>query len=164
MGGSMRLRNKKTGGIVEYDCFYFHKVNSNGHEDFEPNTKTLTELNEDWEDYEGPKQWYGLNAIRDDGFEPLEYEGFEDLYKHAKELGIGFETREQAEKAVEKLKAITRLNKCGFKFEGYADRDRANGGDIVIYAHVDIPNNNLLEEAQPAMLKDLDLLFSGGEE
>lgn len=65
--------------------------------------------------------------------------------------------------AVEKLKAWKRLNKCEFRFEGYNNRDRANGGDIVIYAHVDIPNNNLLEEAQPAMLEDLDLLF-GGEE
>ena len=77
------------------------------------------------------------------------------------EMGNHFESAEEAEEAVEKLKAITRLNKCGFKFEGYADRDRSNGGDIVIYAHVDIPNNNLLEEAQPAMLKDLDLLFGG---
>lgn len=76
-------------------------------------------------------------------------------------IGNKFETKKQAEKAVEKLKAITRLNKCGFRFEGYTDRDRASGGDIVIYAHVCIPNNNLLEEAQPDMLKDLDLLFGG---
>ena len=124
--------------------------------------KTLAEFNEEWEDYEEESKIYYV--IFETGDIKWFYHGdFPEIEKLEKQFGNYFETKEEAEKAVEKLKAITRLNKCGFKFEGYADRDRAKGGDIVIYAHVDIPNNNLLEEAQPAMLKDLDLLF-GGEE
>lgn len=110
----------------------------------------LAKLCEQWEDYEEPKS--GIESIR-----------LNDMISGRHIVEIDFTKVEEAEKAVEKLEAWKRLNKCGFRFEGYNNRDRANGGDIVIYAHVDIPNNNLLEEAQPAMLEDLDLLF-GGEE
>ena len=122
--------------------------------------QTLKEFYEDFEDGEETKLGYVVDLDGEILPSDLEYITIEK----SKEIGNYFEAEEKAEKAVEKLKAITRLSKCGFKFEGYADRDRANGGDIVIYAHIDIPNNNLLEEAQPAMLKDLDLLFSRGEE
>ena len=119
---------------------------------------SIKDFTDHWEDApEEPKTYYYISdfgAIRegDIGKYPEDEED-------RKRIGNYFETKEEAEKAVEKLKALTRLSKCGFRFEGYTDRDRANGGDIVIYAHVDIPNNNLLEDAQPDMLKDLDLLF-----
>ena len=51
----MKLRNKRTGEIVEYDSFGFRRGLSNGWEDFIPNADSLTELNEEWEDYE-PKE------------------------------------------------------------------------------------------------------------
>jgi len=156
----MKLRNKKTGEIAEVE------FNDNSmlvsYEDGRIEQYYFDSLKdlEEWEDYEEPKKyWYitgGGYICRDD----IKYS---DWIEERKSIGNYFESPEEVEKAVEKLKALTRLNKCGLRFEGYADRDRANGGDIVIYAHVDIPNNNLLEEAQPAMLKDLDLLF-GGEE
>jgi hypothetical protein len=153
----MKLRNKKTGEIMEFDAILPVKDVKGGsvaHLEY----GSLAELNAEWEGYEEPKEYWFLSGVgeivymKDDGSK---------FDKDHKFIGNYFETREEAEKAVEKLKAITRLNKCGFKFEGYDDRDRANGGDIVIYAHINIPNNNLLEEAQPAMLKDLDLLFGG---
>lgn len=47
----MKLRNKKTGEIVEYDSVGFRKGQSNGWDDFIPNADSLTALNEVWEDY-----------------------------------------------------------------------------------------------------------------
>lgn len=156
----MKLRNKKTGEIQDFNVI-IHELNM---------FNSLAELNEEWEDYEEePLSPYWF--INDLTGEPMQSDWHhcnkDDFIKWRelrKQIGNYFEIGEEAEKAVEKLKAITRLTKCGFRFEGCTDRDRGNGGDIVIYAHIDIPNNNLLEEAQPAMLKDLDLLFSGGEE
>lgn len=47
----MKLRNKKTGEIVEYDKVGFRKGLSDGWKDFVPNAESLAELNEEWEDY-----------------------------------------------------------------------------------------------------------------
>ena len=47
----MKLRNKKTGEIVEYDSVGFRKGQSNGWDDFIPNADSLAALNEVWEDY-----------------------------------------------------------------------------------------------------------------
>lgn len=48
----MKLRNKRTGEIVEYDSIGFRKGLSDGWEDFTSNAKSLDELNEVWEDHE----------------------------------------------------------------------------------------------------------------
>jgi hypothetical protein len=152
----MLLKNKKTGEIREYGSVGATTFGKEGVLEAFAVYDSLAELNEEWEDYEESEEYWivtDCGGVSRANANPYMF----------KEIGNYFLSREEAEKAVEKLKAITRLKKCGFKFEGYADRDRANGGDIVIYAHVDIPNNNLLEEAQPDMLKDLDLIF-GGEE
>ena len=155
----MKLRNKKTGEVVECSII---PIDGNGYVNesllFE-NGDSIEELNKNWEDYEEPKEyWFITSCGAVEVYTDAEQPAVADMHK---QFGNYFESEEEAEKAVERLKAITRLNKCGLRFEGYDDRDRANGGDIVIYAHVDIPNNNLLEEAQPDMLKDLDLLFGG---
>ena len=153
----MKLRNKKTGKIIDIYKGMLTLHYNQGRKTI--HFKRLEDL-EEWEDYEEPKEYFYIYA---DGniYKDIQDDVRED--NGCKEIGNYFETKEEAEKAVEKLKAWKRLNKCEFRFEGYNNRDRANGGDIVIYAHVDIPNNNLLEEAQPTMLNDLDLLF-GGEE
>lgn len=156
----MKVRNKKTGEIQEWDTVGL--IDHNRISDVWVECGSIARLNEDWEDYEEPNYWVvdyitcGVDNVIIDTKEP-------EMDDFNKQIGNYFESKEEAEKAVEKLKAIRRLNKCGFKFEGYTDRDRADGGSIVIYASVNIPNNNLLEEAQPAMLKDLDLLFGGKE-
>lgn len=51
----MKLRNKKTGEIVEYDKIGFRKGLSDGWKDFVPNAESIAELNEKWEDYK-PKE------------------------------------------------------------------------------------------------------------
>lgn len=72
-----------------------------------------------------------------------------------KEEAIGnyFETKEEAEKAVEKLKAWKRLRDKGFRFEGW---DSNHGHFRTSFKFAPGDNRCLPEE-------DLDLLF-GGEE
>lgn len=47
----MKLRNKKTGEIREFDSIGFRKGKSNGWDDFIPNADSLAEFNKEWEDY-----------------------------------------------------------------------------------------------------------------
>lgn len=47
----MKLRNKKTGEIVEYDRIGFRKGLSDGWKDFVPKAESIAEFNEEWEDY-----------------------------------------------------------------------------------------------------------------
>ena len=162
----MKLRNRKTGEICKLrictDGSYFIVATKKLYEYDSP-----TELYEEWEDCEEPKEYWTIDRNEKGGLfvhKVAELAMLPEWVECDEEYGIRFGTEEEAEKAVEKLRAIRRLNKCGFKFEGYTDRDRADGGSIVIYASVNIPNNNLLEKAQPAMLNDLDLLFGGGDD
>lgn len=111
----------------------------------------LAELCEKWEDYEEPTTYYYISdfgAIR---------EGDVGMFVEdeivRKQIGNYFDTKEEAEKAVEKLKAWKRLKDKKFKFRNWRTADI--GGDkyyFVITAEVD--------DADKA---DLDLLF-GGEE
>lgn len=75
-----------------------------------------------------------------------------------KQIGNYFETREEAEKAVEKLKAWKRLKDDGLKIRSYelnggTDRNGCFTGDICL----------TLDISKPAYADILQLLF-GGEE
>jgi len=132
----MKLRNKKTGEIIILIDHIFD------------NYKTLTELSEEWEDYEEPKTEFYITAWGDIREYTTENERF--AFKQKLEIGNYFSSREEAEKAVEKLKAWKRLKDKGFRFDGFV-RD-------VIYFNLDE------EQIQnKSVLMDLDLLF-GGEE
>lgn len=144
----MKLRNKKTGEIRELQEIM--------HEAFiQHNEKSLMNLNEDWEDYEEPKviyyiSWDGmvLNSADRTG------------WQNAKQIGNYFETKEEAEKAVEKLKAWKRLKDKGFKFECAGEYERLCGNGFEIPITATMPPEAYLD---PEVTKDLDLLF-GGEE
>ena len=147
----MKLRNKKTREIGELQITERHCAVSvgNGTESCGIEIySSLDKLNEEWEDYEEPTKeyWY----IENNGdIDKETYDG--DEYEE-KMIAIGnyFETKEEAEKAVEKLKAWKRLKDKGFKFDNFV-RD-------AIYFNLDE------EQIQnKSILKDLDLLF-GGEE
>ena len=132
----MKLRNKRTGEIVEATDF-------NIISDY----NSLAELNEEWEDYEEPKEywlitWCGeVDKETDDGME---------VDKDCKVIGNYFSSREEAEQAIEKLKAWKRLKDKGFKF---VDFNRINDCASLIRATFD--------ESWSEIYDDLDLLFGG---
>lgn len=139
----MKLRNKKTGEIIILIDHIFDNYNS------------LAELNEEWEDYEEPKEHYFITEYG--GVYSLnEYEGLNNVANvdEYKQIGNYFDTLEEAEKAVEKLKAVKRLKDKGFRFNGW----RCTGS-------ISFTFDNYYGDGQPKSASDdLDLLFSGGEE
>lgn len=99
----MKLRNKKTGEIVEF--------------------------NEEWEAYKEFKDityWY-IDILGKVGFSTEildEVVGTPNNILLLKSIGNYFETKKEAEKAVEKIKAWKRLKDLGFSFDGaYLNKD-----------------------------------------
>ena len=134
----MKLRNKKTGEITNLFKIY-DKYNK------------FEELIEDWEDYEEPKDkdfWFfdEEGIIRD----TKEENWPEESVAAAKAIGNYFTTKEEAEKAVEKLKAWKRLKDKGFKLDAVVDTFFCL--DIFIRG-----------ESYEAIKNDLKIVF-GGEE
>lgn len=154
----MLLKNKKTGEISE--PFGIACINGrtfiqfdDGKGTFKFEAHSLAELNEEWEDVpEEPKEYWYLSGrgevrcIEDDGVK---------FDKDHKEIGNYFESKEEAEKAVEKLEAWKRLKDKGFRFDSW-DENHHNLG--IIEFSFDKVEDNVWD-----FEKDLDLLF-GGEE
>jgi hypothetical protein len=112
----MKLRNKKTGAIIQVSV----KCENGGElRTFDLNTNidkpiTLAELNEEWEDYEEPKEYWYITeqaAVIKMVNNP---EDIPNFVERCLSIGNLFETKEEAEKAVEKLKAWKRLKDKGF--------------------------------------------------
>lgn len=138
----MKLRNKKTGLIVD-----FKKGNLVVDGNMSVRYNSLADLNADWEDYKEPKTFWYMTAWGD----VKEYSQDQFAINQKQAIGNYFETKEEAEKAVEKLKAWKRLKDKGFKFKCWY------GGSKDIW--FSIPQ----EIIDKPTAKDLDLLF-GGEE
>ena len=149
----MKLRNKKTGEIAIFRSI--PKWDDKSITLIVEETKrvyqydTLAGLCEEWTDYEAPKKFW---CIIDNGNIAVSNDTDEDL-EASKEIGNYFETKEEAEKAVRKLKAWKRLRDAGFKFKFYFHHPFL-GENIIEY--------KLLNADK--YVDDLDLLFSGGEE
>ena len=145
----MKLRNKQTGEIYELNefCLYDDKGFAK-----RPFLKSLAELNSEWEDYEEPKGFWSIS-----GDATIEHYDRLSENDHCKEIGNYFETKEEAEKAVEKLKAWKRLKDKRFKFHEWYKPDGCEPF-IVIETNIDYDDVDNM-----GMQKDLDLLF-GGEE
>ena len=152
----MKLRNKKTGEIVEL-C----KVNPEPFEAVDFNCSSIAELNEEWEDIpEEPKEYWFINDL--DGT-PMKCElrsssvrDFGEWIKKRKQFGNYFETGEEARQAVEKLKAWKRLKDKGAEFYGW--RKNHTGTYDLLARWKGVPPK--MQE----IINDLDLLFNGGEE
>lgn len=111
---------------------------------------SLTELNKDWEDYEEPKDvWWLDNEGNVNHASRID----DCCFEKNKQIGNYFETKEEAKKAVEKLKAWKRLKDRGFMCI-YHEKG------LHFKAEFDIVDKPLLDAG---LQKDLDLLF-GGEE
>ena len=165
----MKLRNKKTGEIrnaVDIDMYtdsVYLKVSDGEFDNETIKYHSLAELNEEWEDYEEPKEYYWVDY---DG----KVKTFLDLYEwqdKMKEIGNYFETKEEAEKAVEKLKAWKRLKDKGFDIEGWNNHIGDNyykTGQIVINLN-NVKNRDWDEYDNIGEIKnELDLLFGGEDE
>lgn len=159
----MKLRNKKTGEIVKVEG----TDASNGRISLWDGTNrktlvynSLAELNGEWEDYEEPKQvgyWYYDTVGNSIEFTELSYLTEKDK-ELDEQIGNYFETREEAEKAVEKLKAWKRLKDKGARFkEWFWDK---NYGTCIIIGD---SKYDYIDDGDEQNRKDLDLLF-GGEE
>lgn len=130
----MKLRNKKTGEIVDTLCDKHAMGIAFGidHHDGEPTVayyNSLAELNEEWEDYEEPEEYWYISSTSVVLSAP---KNCIDEYVR-KKIGNYFETQEEAERAVEKLKALANLRKRGFKFNGWDSADRGLVGEFEIY-------------------------------
>lgn len=115
----MKLRNKKTGEIVEVEScnsttgtigLFF----AEGRE-CDRAYESLAELNSEWEDYEEPKEYWTISGA---GYVWTTEHMSPDTISDLKQIGNIFKTEEEAERAVEKLKAWKRLKDEGFRFEG----------------------------------------------
>lgn len=166
----MKLRNKKTGEIgnlLPYGCGdgkMWVWVGNISRPEYRYNS--LAELNEEWEDYEEPKDFWYIDDFMimcgDEGeFTKPELGSFtkKDIEK-LKQIGNYFETKEEAEKAVEKLKAWKRLKDKGFRFCGVTETSL--GMDCIRF---EIGEDSYEEQStrDSELNKDLRLLF-GGEE
>ena len=145
----MKLKNKKTGEIVEFKTpLCMCDDNSLWQYD------SLSELEKDWEDApEEPKDYYFIRSESlTVGYSPISNTR---SCRNRKEIGKYFETREEAEKAVEKLKAWKWLKDIGYSFDGWSVKSSGSEGDHLLI-HLYVKDFTGCE-------KLLDSLF-GGEE
>lgn len=150
----MKIKNKKTGEIgnlvsTNWDEVVLKVLDDNGVQ--LGKYTSLAELNEEWEDCEEPKVYYYISdfgAIRE-----CEIGKFPEDEEDRKRIGNYFETKEEAERAVEKLKAWKRLKNNGFKFEGIEGRN----------PHIKFYQGRSYETEEQCLqaVMDLDLLFGG---
>lgn len=106
----MELRNKHTGEVIKvkgeaFTIFY-------GEDEWLIFT-SLKQLNDTWEDHEEPKEYWYIDY---DGVILCGESDNSSAEKMMISIGNHFETIEEAEKAVEKLKAWKRLKDNGFEF------------------------------------------------
>lgn len=150
----MKLRNKKTGEID--DVSIVHSANKiKGVVEHEDGVQclfayTLKEFNEEWEDYEDPKDYWCVDSDAD-----ILHELCDDGSKFdmgCKQIGNYFKTKEEAEQAVEILKALKRLKDKGLRF--------IHNTVIGEYGYVSYKLNYPVCAPEE---KDLDLLFGGKE-
>ena len=148
----MKLRNKKTGEIRDFIINKDKIQTASAIDCWEYNS--LAELNEEWEDYEEPVYYYFIQDDRRIGCDAVDPYNHKSKVEEHKFIGNYFETKEEAEKAVEKLKAWKRLRDKGFRFEGWDNTDRTTIHNFSLFVAI---------EDLESINKDLDLLFGGDE-
>ena len=147
----MKLRNKKTGEIIDV-----YKGQVLIHYDQGRKTIQFNSLEdlEEWEDYKEPMYYF----IADTGVIKYEPDKNDDADKFSKRIGNYFNTWEEANDAMEKLKAWKRLKDKGLTFCGWKITDDACSVDVETTLDAEI-----VRAQQKYITDDLNLLF-GGEE
>ena len=148
----MKIRNKKTGEILEIEKIVIDDIYT---------VNSVSGLADNWEDYEEPKVAYFINA---QGYVIDFSDGYYDDWTHEEQIGNKFETKEEAEKAVEKLKAWKLQKDKGFDIESWDTNIGDNyykTGQIVLNLN-NVKNREWDEYTQIEEIKnDLNLLFGG---
>lgn len=145
----MKLRNKKTGEIKDTKELiiseWFKK-------DWKYLYKQLNWLLNEWEEYKDPKEYWYISTRNYEITRVIIDEGTDfDRVQKDKEIGNYFETYEEAEKTLEKLKAFKRLKDNGFKFQFWTSSSA--GEDISFFIDwINVDSKSEIDE-------DLDLLF-----
>lgn len=159
----MKLKNKQTGEVgnlvsTNWDEVVLKVLDDNGVQ--LGKYTSLAELNEEWKDApEEPEEpeyyWYigYKNDIRRTKYHHTSDFADNQVTETRKEIGNCFESLEEAEKALEKLKAWKRLKDKGFEFE-WVDKDIGS----IKFAFFDREGKITKE-----MWQDIDTCF-GGEE
>lgn len=126
----MRLRNKKTGEIKDVESLghekslrdkYGPQITLSWNTEYEnlgecKTYNSLAELNEEWEDYQEPETFWYISSTGT----PIKSEVsiYDPLEIHLmKQIGNYFESEEDADKAVEKLVALKRLENHNLRVE-----------------------------------------------
>jgi len=154
----MKLKNKKTGETVERVDITIREegVVFNNDETY----NSLAELNAEWEDVpeEEPKGYWFIDCA---AHYTVDFCEFNEDTEDDKEIGNYFETKEEAEKAVEWLRARKRLKDKGFRFEGIKqDYTRFGQQEPMRIGRKYLQFNKAEdEEWLKENWKDLDLLF-----
>lgn len=138
----MKLKNKKTGEIVDFKIHKYAELSDDGNPVYAPFNGSI----EEWED--APEEPKGIQCVY-----------YVNHFDAAKIDGVivGFGTKEEAEKAVEKLKAVKRLKDKGLKF----DLDFVMNRIDFTYNRSKTISEEL--ELSSQIFNDMKLLF-GGEE
>lgn len=157
----MKLRNKKTGEIgvlLIYNDGRLSVVDAESHHPYVTKKAytSLSELNEEWEDYEEPKDIWWLD---NEGHVNHACGDVNDSFRKNRKIGNYFLSREEAELAVRKLEAWKRLKDAGFRFDHIRSIDGAT------MEHKDLDQYTIIAYADEDGCDQecLDLLF-GGEE
>ena len=152
----MKLRNKKTGDIADADDFYLYRLDGDNYWGIEikgQRYNSLTEISKDWEDYEESKEFCFICSTGEVSRTLDENDPFTDDCKF---IGNYFATREEAEKAVEKLKAWKRLKDyCNFSFNGIVRNSRGKVVGIKVKFN---DKSTMMNDGKQAWT-DLNLLF-----
>lgn len=122
---------------------------------------SLAELNEEWEDYEEPEGWWFI----DRAYEPHATNSTLRNLDADREIGNYFGTKEEAERAVRKLKAWKRLKDKGFRFEGWQDLEACDETERLVVNRI-VDGENIIGfrmDDYHECIKDLNICF-GGEE
>lgn len=174
----MKLKNKQTGEIKEvivggypvsgktkmWECSEMDANEETGYKSLGTYT-SLAELNKEWEDMpEEPKEYWYIDPMVC-GVYYTKIKKDEDLYNFNKQIGNYFETKEEAEKVVEKLKAFERLKAKGFRFEGWEDLQAEMGiDDLMLFNRDVISTDNVIGfrmDDYHNCIKDLNTCFGG---
>ena len=166
----MKLKNKKTGEIgylyehsLTQDIIIVYDING-----IVGKYSSLAELSEDWED--APEELKGYWYINEFGTPTkADFVGRETLYdKCRKNFGNYFETKEEAELVVRRLKAWKRLEDKGFRFKEWESYEETSGLSFpdrhIVNSYTAIFDFNKpcrKYEIEKEVKDDLDICFGG---